>query len=731
MGTVLASSSGAVTTHDFSKAVTFSYTPTETDPTGQELGLRLLKSGAVLYDNIRGIAGHDFAPTPESGVTVPSGKVKLSWANRPANVGSDVWVDVWLGTDPEALVKVKSARKNLAETTVTAPIADVYYWRVDTYAEGDATGAPVAGDLFFFVVDDSDGDGLPDTYELAHADSATALNPDDDLENGGAGDGLTNTKEYFYGTDPNKSDTDGDGLEDGAEINATAGVRPATNPLLTDTDGDGLGDFVETHTGNWTDASQTGTDPTDPDRDKDGIKDGAETNTGVLVDRFDTGTDPFKPDTDGDGAGDFYEVNAAFTDPTSGTDTPLVPYPLPDPVPTDLGDANKPVKVYIMAGQSNTVGIGYVGGTEPGSLDSMTQRENKFPNFIDESGDYTRRNDVIYRGVVTANGHNGPLTAGQGADSSRIGPELGFGHVMGWYHDEPVLIIKASQGNRSLGWDYLPPGSPSWEVGDRTYAGYGQYPSNWLTDSEGPRPGGWYAGKEYDNGIRDESELGMIAWADGTAYAKNHSVRHNGAAYRCTSAHTGDASTEPGVGANWQANWSRISITNAADLLDFKNGTLKNLPTDGNDLNGRSFEIAGFCWWQGHKDHTSSIYAPRYEQHLVRLIKALRADFKAPKAPVVVASIGFGGGEISTKPDLYQEVHSAQMAVGDPDQYPEFAGTVKSVNILPYWREPDESPGGQDFHYNNNAETYTLVGDTMARAMLEMKDDTKSSRKNR
>ena len=64
------------------------------------------------------------------------------------------------------------------------------------------------------------------------------------------------------------------------------------------------------------------------------------------------------------------------------------------------------------------------------------------------------------------------------------------------------------------------------------------------------------------------------------------------------------------------------------------------------------------------------------------------------------------------------------MAVGDPAQYPGFAGTVASVNTLPYWRTLAESPGNQDFHYNNNAETYTLVGDAMGRAMLTLLEDS-------
>ena len=64
------------------------------------------------------------------------------------------------------------------------------------------------------------------------------------------------------------------------------------------------------------------------------------------------------------------------------------------------------------------------------------------------------------------------------------------------------------------------------------------------------------------------------------------------------------------------------------------------------------------------------------------------------------------------------------MAVGNPALHPEFAGTVKSVDILKYWRTIAESPKNQDYHYNQNAETYMLVGDAMGRAMLEMQDDT-------
>ena len=46
-------------------------------------------------------------------------------------------------------------------------------------------------------------------------------------------DGLTNDQELQQGTDPNKADTDGDGLTDGDEVR-----KYRTDPLNSDTDGD-------------------------------------------------------------------------------------------------------------------------------------------------------------------------------------------------------------------------------------------------------------------------------------------------------------------------------------------------------------------------------------------------------------------------------------------------------------------------------------------------------------
>lgn len=72
---------------------------------------------------------------------------------------------------------------------------------------------------------DTDGDGLPDSWEIANGldpfVNDAALDPDSD--------GLKNSQELAAGTDPHNPDTDGDGLLDGADpnpLNPVDGLRP-------------------------------------------------------------------------------------------------------------------------------------------------------------------------------------------------------------------------------------------------------------------------------------------------------------------------------------------------------------------------------------------------------------------------------------------------------------------------------------------------------------------------
>jgi len=324
------------------------------------------------------------SPSPLNGATVPAGNVTLGWTNLPATTDTNVWVDVWFGTNPTALAKVVSVGLNTTSHPVSAPLGATYYWRVDTYRNG----TPATGTRFSFVVTDTDGDGLPDAFELAHTTPAspTALNPGDDLDS----DGLTNLQEYQRGTLPRDSDTDNDTLLDGPELTGV-GSRPPTDPLKADTDRDGFSDGAESNTGTWVSTTNTGTNPKKVDTDNDGLGDGVETNTGAYVSETNTGTHPLRRDSDGDNAEDWYEVAAVYPNPNSAASKPNVPYPLPDP-DASSGTGTKPVKVFILSGQSNMVGFGRVSGTEADTLQTLTGTELKFPNLVTSAGAWTVRN---------------------------------------------------------------------------------------------------------------------------------------------------------------------------------------------------------------------------------------------------------------------------------------------------------------------------------------------------
>lgn len=132
---------------------------------------------------------------------------------------------------------------------------------------------------------------------------------------------------------------------------------------------------------------------------------------------------------------------------------------------------------------------------------------------------------------------------------------------------------------------------------------------------------------------------------------------------------------------------------------------------------GRGYRIAGFVWWQGHKDGGEP-YASRYEQNLVHLIGSLRKKFNAPLAPFAIATIGFEGWEM-TGPQL--TVAKAQLAVsGETGNYPQFRGNVITVETRDFWKTPAQSPRNQGFHYNGNAETYMRVGQALGSGMIRL-----------
>lgn len=127
----------------------------------------------------------------------------------------------------------------------------------------------------------------------------------------------------------------------------------------------------------------------------------------------------------------------------------------------------------------------------------------------------------------------------------------------------------------------------------------------------------------------------------------------------------------------------------------------------------KSYEIAGFFYWQGEKDAGNPVWAARYEKNLVQLIKALRKDFNAPNAKFVLGTMGEsvkGSGGNGGK------VLESHLAVdGNSGKYPEFKGNVATV-----YTHPMAQGGSGNGHYGGKAKVCMDVGEAMGKAMVEL-----------
>ena len=214
----------------------------------------------------------------------------------------------------------------------------------------------------------SDGRDASDNTISDNIPDYDNINFDDETDTDG--DGIPDSYEKMYGSDPGNADTDGDGLTDYEEI-----VIVETDPLVyssvtagvsdydTDIDNDGISNGQEV---------KEGLDPLNDDSDFDELKDGEEKSIG---------TDPLNSDTDEDELSDGDEVKIGL-DP-SDPETFGVPdseYMVPQTI-----SSNSEVLSYINKNEPNyqlaldVTAAGYVG--------NFDVRESSYSNAI--------RNDAI------------------------------------------------------------------------------------------------------------------------------------------------------------------------------------------------------------------------------------------------------------------------------------------------------------------------------------------------
>jgi hypothetical protein len=125
----------------------------------------------------------------------------------------------------------------------------------------------------------------------------------------------------------------------------------------------------------------------------------------------------------------------------------------------------KPLRVYILAGQSNMEGHAQTSTFPAIARDPKTEYLHK--KIVDKDGEALVHDDIyIAYAYGNFNGEmvgrrSDQLTAGFGSQhhvgTGKIGPELTFGVTMHELKNEPILLIKNAWGGKSLMVDFRPP----------------------------------------------------------------------------------------------------------------------------------------------------------------------------------------------------------------------------------------------------------------------------------
>ena len=291
----------------------------------------------------------------------------------------------------------------------------------------------------------------------------------------------------------------------------------------------------------------------------------------------------------------------------------------------------KPLKVFILAGQSNMQGHVNVS-----TFDSMADDPKTAP-LLKDMRDADGKPRVCQRVWISSIGcagddtteQKGKLTAGFGASPAEIGPEFTFGIYMEKALNEPILIIKTAWGGKDLHTDFRSPSAGPFVFSDFELA---------------------QRKRRSDDLEKDKAEK----------------VKATGVFYRLMIGHVRKV------------------------LADIKRVVPEYDPSQGYEVAGfvwfQGFNDLVSTWTYDNHDKPGGY--DMYATLLADLIRDVRKDLSAPKMPFVIGVMGIGGVKEDAKPGGMQYFRKAMAA---PASLPEFKGNVVAVLTAPYWDDDLET----------------------------------------
>jgi hypothetical protein len=313
----------------------------------------------------------------------------------------------------------------------------------------------------------------------------------------------------------------------------------------------------------------------------------------------------------------------------------------------------KPLKVYILSGQSNMQGHANTSTFDYIGKDPLTA---PILAAMRDAQDKPRVCENVWISSLGCGGNQysdmlektGKLTAGFGASDSEIGPEFTFGIYVEKMLKEPVLIIKTSWGGRSLNTDFRPPSSGPYKLPKEIQEEWDKYPQG----------------------------------AHGVPKLEDRK--------------------------KWQEEKDAASGVFYRAMIEHVRKVLKDIKRVCPEYDEKAgYELAGFVWLQGFNDLVDGQTYPNgnydeYSRLLSHFIRDVRKDLSVPKMPFVIGVLGVDG----------EKNVNFRKAMAAPADMPEFKGNVVAVDTAPFWDHDIAAAEPKQGEYNNIVATaHTLKAD--------------------
>ncbi|MDP7016538.1 MAG: sialate O-acetylesterase [Pirellulaceae bacterium] len=260
---------------------------------------------------------------------------------------------------------------------------------------------------------------------------------------------------------------------------------------------------------------------------------------------------------------------------------------------------------------------------------------------------------VYISSIADRNKRSGKLGVGYGGSGEKIGPEYAFGLTLAKKISGPILLIKTSWGGKSLNYNFRPPSAGPYQLNE----------------------------KEKSSDKADDIK-------------KNASLN-----YRM--------------------------------MNEAVHEVLNNLPENHPAYDAKAgHEMAGFVWFQGFNDQFSPEFRDNYKDNMIAFIKDVRAEYNAPQMPFVIGVLGTGvtaekvaGNQVSVGQREAAKSLGLKKRVAAVESYLEYSHYSNKVfqkGWPEHYHEWDTVGSDRPYHYLGSGAFFVRLGDAFANSMFEL-----------